>query len=377
MSVEFGGATRSLSKPIPERIKEAREARGFTLDGFAEHLGLSKQAIAQFETGQASPSGETMAAIFATTRQPPAFFFKPRERTNGRPFWRSLKRMTQPHRRRIARRLEWASDIVRYVEQFIELPAVNIPQVDFDPLRATDEQIEAVATHVRDAWGLGRGPIKDLVSVLEANGVLLIRESVDCPDMDAVSCWYSGRPLVLFADEVRSGPRSKFNLAHELAHLTLHASVGLTVENLGAIERQAHRFAGAFLLPRESFSQEILGSSIKYFLSLKERWGVSLAAMAYRCKDLDIFTDNQYSYLMKQMNLLQIRKAEPLDDIPVGTPTIFAESLRMLMRHGVQTRDQIEAALSLNMGDVERLCGLPSGSLDVRVIQFQPRPKSV
>ena len=68
------GAPRHLSKPIPERIKEAREARGFTLESFAIALGKTRQAVAQFETGQTSPSGETLSSIVALTQQPLTFF---------------------------------------------------------------------------------------------------------------------------------------------------------------------------------------------------------------------------------------------------------------------------------------------------------------
>jgi transcriptional regulator with XRE-family HTH domain len=83
---------RHLPKPIPKRIKEAREARGFTLDTFANALGKSRQAIAQFENGQSSPSGETLSQIIVLTEQPLDFFVSapPRRDSVGTIFWRSL-----------------------------------------------------------------------------------------------------------------------------------------------------------------------------------------------------------------------------------------------------------------------------------------------
>jgi Zn-dependent peptidase ImmA (M78 family)/DNA-binding XRE family transcriptional regulator len=378
MNVLNGGQRRPLPRPIPERIKEAREARGYTPDVFAEHLDVTRQTLAQYETGQIVPSGEVMGKIIALTGQPPAFFVTTQERPGscGTPFWRSLKRMEAHHRRRIARRLQWARDITTFIERFIEVPEVKLPSIEFDPRSDDEEQIERAAERLRDFWGLGRGPIKDLTSILEANGIVLVREPVDCPDMDAVSVWQGGRPFILLSAEVSSGPRSLFNLAHELAHILLHAGVEVSIKNLDLIEKQANRFAGAFLLPRESFSQEVLGTSISYFKSLKARWGVAISAMAYRCKDLQIFNANQHAYLMKQMNAMRIRKSEPLDDVvTIRSPSILAESIKMLMQHGVQTRDQIESALNLNLSDVESLCGVQKGYLDSRVVQFQPRPR--
>lgn len=369
-----GDSARPRARLIPERIKEAREARGFTLETFAEALGVSKQAVAQYENGQTAPSGDVLGTIIAKTAQPLSFFISSpaRDGEPRAPFWRSLKRMEQHHRRRIARRLQWAADICALVERFVDLPRVDFPVISFDPETADEEDIERAAEATRDHWGLGRGPIRNLAALLEKKGAIVVREAVDCADMDAVSCWICARPFILLSEQVISGPRDVYNLAHELGHIVLHATVDLRAENLDKIEKQANRFASAFLLPRESFSVEVLGTSLSYFVTLKARWGVSIAAMAYRCKDLEIFTDNQFSYLFKQMNWKRVRKVEPLDDaFPVNTPSVLADSIRMLVEHGVYTREQIEGALSLNLADVESLCGVPPGYLDNRVVRLK------
>jgi hypothetical protein len=76
------------------------------------------------------------------------------------------------------------------------------------------------------------------------------------------------------------------------------------------------------------------------------------------------------------MNALKIRKVEPLDDaFPVRNPMLLADSMKMILEHHVQTRDQLEGALKLNLVDVESLCGVPAGYLDMRVVPFQPRRK--
>src|SRR4051794_10280334 len=103
MRDEDGAARRPLPKPIPARIKEAREARGFTLEAFAEALKVSRQAVAQYEAGIITPSGEVMGHIISLTGQPLPFFTSAPARTGevATAFWRSLKRMEQHHRRRV------------------------------------------------------------------------------------------------------------------------------------------------------------------------------------------------------------------------------------------------------------------------------------
>lgn len=374
-------ARHSLSKLIPERIKEAREARGLTPDNFSELLDVSPQAIAQYETGQISPSGEVLAKIIAVTAQPPAFFVTPplRPSQNLFPFWRSLKRMDLHHRKRIARRLGWVADITEYLNGFIHLPSVNVPAISADLSEVQDDDaIELAAEAVRDLWQLGRGPIKDqLVPHFENNGIIVVCDRVACEDMDAVSAWQGGRPFIIYSQEVTSGPRTAFNLAHELGHIILHAGAEVNVKNLARIEAQANRFAGAFLMPRESFGPEILGTSVGYLRSLKERWGVAISAMAYRAKDLKIYNTNQQSYVMKQLNAAGARKNEWLDDkFQQPKPSVLALGLRMLVESGVQTKEQIESALTLNLADVENLCGVPKGYLDNRIVQFKPKART-
>jgi Zn-dependent peptidase ImmA (M78 family)/transcriptional regulator with XRE-family HTH domain len=380
MSFDNGGASRRpLPKPIPERLKEARESRGYTLEDFAEIIGVSRQAVAQYETGQTTPGGDVMAKIIGETAQPPIFFtmMPPRLGQTISPFWRSLKRMELHHRRRITRRLEWARDIATYIEKYIDLPFVNIPHVEENILDSDDISfIEAASECLRDLWGLGRGPIRDLSSKMEENGFILIYEEVKCNDMDAVSAWQGGRPFILYSSGIESGPRTLFNLSHELGHVILHSGVEVSDKNINRIERQANAFAGAFLLPRESFGEEVLGTSLGYLKSLKARWGVAISAMAYRAKELGIFNVNQQAYIMKQLNARNERIREPLDDIvTMKQPSVLAECLRMLISNGVQNTDQIQRELGINLEDIESLCGVPSGFLDKRVVRFQPRPR--
>src|ERR1700730_2028235 len=378
MIMERGATDARVVRIIPERIREAREASGLTAEDFAEQIGVTRQAVGQYEIGQSIPSAQTMARIITVTAQPPAFFTAARIRGGerfGPAYWRSLKRMSRPDRLRISRRLEWASNIVCYLERFISLPEVNMPSIEWDFNIGSEEQLERIAVQVREHWNLGLGPIFHLAAVIEMNGIILIKEPVNCEDMDAVSRWQNGRPFVLCSADKQSLPREHFDLAHELAHLLLHYGIGVTLENLSKLERQANYFAGAFLLPRETFSREIISTSIHYFLKLKERWRVSIAAMVYRCKELGILSRSQVEYLWRQLSARGMRKEEPLDKIfKVERPSLLSSALNMLVEHGVQSRAEIRDALNMNAKDLESICGTPTGFLDDAVVQLRLRP---
>jgi Zn-dependent peptidase ImmA (M78 family)/DNA-binding transcriptional regulator YiaG len=371
---------RSLPRIVPERIKEAREARGLTREDLAEALGISVQAVSQYEVGQTAPGPEALTRIIALTHQPPAFFTANRQRfseRSGMPFWRSLVRMKRPDRLRVARRLEWAADVVNYLERFIELPPLRLPSVSLPQSPMDWESLETAALAVREAWELGNLPVRHMAATLETNGIILIKEPVRCEDMDAVSIWQAGRPYVLLAEDKFSLPRENFDLAHELGHMLLHPHVEVSSANLPNLERQANYFAGALLLPRATFSQEIFSTSVEYFIELKSRWRVSIQAMIYRCKDLGILNKHQVSYLWRQMSARNIRVREPLDgDFTPEKPSLLSAALNMLIENRVQTRSQILEALKLNSADIESLCGTESGYLDERVIPLGLKPRA-
>jgi Zn-dependent peptidase ImmA (M78 family)/transcriptional regulator with XRE-family HTH domain len=365
---------------IPERIREAREAAGLTREALADALGITFQAVAQYEIGQNGPGPEVMAKIIGLTGQPPGFFCasRPAARDFGVPFWRSLARMSRADRLRIARRLEWSADIVAYIERFIELPKVKLPAVSIPVGAMSVDSLEIAAELVREAWGLGSVPIEYLAPTLESNGIILIKETVRCADMDAVSRWQAGRPYILLSAEKNSLPRENFDLAHELGHVICHSHVEVNSENLAAIEKQADYFAGALLLPRRSFPQEVISTSVNYFLELKARWRVSVQAMVYRCKDLGLLNKSQVAYLWRQLNNMKMRSSEPLDDaFEPERPTLLSAALNMLIKNGVQTRAEIVDALKLNHSDIERLCGTELGFLDQKVVRLELKQKRV
>lgn len=368
---------------VPERIREAREARGFSPEEFAEILGISRQALAQYEGGQITPRSEIMSAIIGETGQPISFFTTQKRYAApnmGSPFWRSLKRTDAKFRNRTIRRLEWTLEITKHVEQFVNLPAVNLPSIDFDldlPEDVWTDAVEKAATSVRLSWGLGSEPIEHFERHIEANGIILVQDSVLTDDMDAVSRWQSGRPYILYAKETISSVRVLYNLAHELGHIVLHAGVDVNSKNLALVEKQADRFAGAFLLPQATFAREAFRTSLNHFLFLKNRWRVSIAAMVYRARDLGILSENQYKYVWRQMNAQNIRKKEPLDDmLPKPEPNLLREAVQMLFESDVITPRDLQRALALNPEDISCLLSIEPKVFESSSILFDISQKT-
>ena len=363
-------------KIIPEKLKEARLARGYTVTALAEKIGISKQTISKYELGQSSPSSETMIKYCNFLNFDINFFMFNNEDSNnnyGTIFFRSLKSAESQVREEIKIRIKWTNYIYKYINEFIEFPKLNLPDFEEKSLENLDlYKIEDIADKLREYWNIGKEPINNLSVLLEQNGIILCNSNINNIKVDACSEVINDTAIFFIRTNDISACRLRFDLAHELGHLILHSEI--TKEELGnkeildRIEKEANMFASAFLLPREEFSNEVLALSLDHFVNLKSRWKVSIAAMIYRCKELGIFSDSQVLYLRKQISLKKWRTIEPLDDvIAIEKPKLLSNAIKLIIINNLQTKDQINKSINIPKQDLLVLSNLPLDYLDENI----------
>ncbi|HTN71863.1 MAG TPA: XRE family transcriptional regulator [Methylomirabilota bacterium] len=353
-----------------ERLVEARDSRGLTQVALADLINRTSSSISRWEAGNQSPEPEALEILARALNLPITFFLRPKAGYGDNPmFFRSMASTTQALRRRTCGRLHWAEEIALGLQEWLDLPPINVPRLDAVDYREIGEaDIERMAAECRLLWNLGTGPIADLLLVMENAGICVVKEEVGSVTMDGLSHWSEAdhRPYVLIAADKDTCARSRLDAAHELGHLVLHGGIKeKTLADAAAfkeIERQAFLFAGAFLLPGESFAAEVWSPTLNGFLPLKERWKVSLGAMIKRCRTLGMINDEYEQRLWKHYSSRGWRKAEPFDDtIRVEAPRLLGRSVRLLIDEGIRTREQLLDDFRLPAADVESLCSLPRG----------------
>lgn len=356
---------------IPERLKEAREIRGYTQTELAQLLGISRQAMSQFENSMAVPSAKTLAELALVLRVPVRYFTTERPRTTRRTspiFFRKLD-STIKKARKIAEGYEqWFADIIDVISNYLDFPKPNIPIIETDFRNLTDDDIEQIALDVRTHWNLGKGAISNLALLLQNNGILIARISLS-DGIDSFSCWRETKPIIALVSNNKTSVRSRFNAAHELAHLVLHRYVqNEDLENKSVhslIEKQAHRFASAFLMPAESFSKDFIAPSLPILENMKKKWLVSIAAMVMRGADLGFINENQKSNIFRQLSARGYRTKEPLDDdlIP-EKPVLLERAIKILIDEKLFSIDELLDAVLFPVNDLKELASMDRALLD-------------
>lgn len=295
----------------PSRVRLARELRGWTRSRLAQEAGVSPAAIGQYEAGSV-PGDATLEKLASALCFPPNFFRVPTTSTHEG-FFRSLRRTSVTDRRRARAYAHLAHDLAAAAPSGIpnrDVPDLSAP--DLDP--NSDWPVHA-AQQVRQAWRIAPGPVPNVIEVLEAHGILVLRLMLDSVDVDAFSLPFDDRPVVVLSTDKNDRARSRFDAAHELGHLVMH---GEHVWGVKEVEQQAHAFAAEFLMPRADIEPE-LPSRVDWaaLFALKERWQVSLAALLMRAKTLNRITPNEYLSAVKYASARGWRRTEP---VQLGAP---------------------------------------------------------
>lgn len=356
----------------PARLLQVLAARRLTQVQLAAMVGVSASTVSKWKNEEQpqAPEPATLARLAEVVNVRPEWFLRSTINDFTPPLYRSNASAHVAAREMMHARLEWAQDITVALQEFVDLPAVNIPECQAKhPDDISNEDIEAAAERCRAVWNLGTGPIADLLMAMESAGVVVVREETGVAAIEGVSTWSidAKRPFVLLAADKGNAFRSRFDAAHELGHLVLHRHIGRVNDPVRhkTMEKQAHRFAGAFLLPAESFGRDVtLPVTLDSLLLLKQRWGVSAAAMIMRLEALDILTSDETIALFKRRSARWGAKSEPNDDTRLPEkPRLLKRTVELLLSAGVLTPDGVQQHLGLAAVDIESLTGLQSGSL--------------
>lgn len=366
----------NLNRFNPNRLKFARLYEGMTTSELANHIGVSKQMVSQYENGKSAPSLETLMRIIGVLGFPREYFTLPDQGNMkiGETFFRSALTTNKITKESQIVKLKSLSEFYSMLEEYIDFPSLNLPKFDAQRLEQLD--IEQIAMETREFLGLGEEPIRNMVFLLEKNGIIVSSLKTSSGKVDAFSHSQivNGieRCFIILGSDKSSAVRRQFDAAHEYGHLILHKDYinldEITKEEYREMEKQADQFAAAFLLPKNAFIKDLIyPNNIDEYIELKKKWRVSIGAMIIRAYHLELINYNQYQYLMRKMNQKGWKTREPLDDvITVATPTVLRKAVDLLLLNNVLTSKEILQKLAFSQDKAEDLLNLNKGTLAER-----------
>ncbi|MCE9622966.1 MAG: XRE family transcriptional regulator [Actinomycetia bacterium] len=311
------------SARLADRVRRLRLIHGFDQAELGKRLGVSSGTVSTLESGRLVPSSDVMKRLVETFRCSESYFVNPTEvGPLSRPW---LRAYADASKRALDRQIADCTLAVEAIEllQLRTLPAI-IPMYRGDVL--DEDDIEQYALEVRAQIDLGPTEVVgNTIRACERLGCVVLPMREELGRHLGLSIRSGVAPIICVSRPSTGhvqgvpGDRQRFTVAHELGHVALHAMVGppQTAEDAALIERQAHRFAGAFLAPGDGMSESLKEHggrvTLRTLALIKGDWGISIKALVTRFRVLGVIDDDQARSLFKQISSRGWNTSEPVE----------------------------------------------------------------
>jgi Zn-dependent peptidase ImmA (M78 family)/transcriptional regulator with XRE-family HTH domain len=315
----------------PYAVTIARRAKGFSQAELADLVGVSQAAVSHWEKGSRVPETTDLVERIASALDVLPLTLVDNSTATTRPMFRASGVKKKGDEYRIEGRTELARQAASRILNAVDIePGISWPSVD-DPLGLDPE--EAAAT-LRRVWRIPAGPIPNLTQFVESAGAVVLCVDFGHPKVEAAYAHprRDARRWILINTYVTDWARSRLTLAHELGHAMLHHWDAFSVPDERHREAQAYSFALALMVPASDFTRDVVHTKRRWedFLHLRQKWGISAAALARRARDLSLLSDAAYRSLNIRRQSLGHRTLEPGDDARPERPTVFPEAISLL-----------------------------------------------
>jgi Zn-dependent peptidase ImmA (M78 family)/transcriptional regulator with XRE-family HTH domain len=326
----------------------ARESRRMTQKTLAEASHTTQASVSRAEAGVHEPLPSTVEAWSKALRYPIEFFAHRSEAPPlPRCFWRKQVKLGKIDQKEIEATIGIRCLNVQALARSVELSEPDVPGITIGV--DAGSSMEA-ARFLRAHWRLPRGPIADLVHLVESNGVMVVPLPGIC-GFQGVSI-RDGRkdlPPMIFVSADDPADRQRWTIAHELGHIVLHHHLPATSE---WSEDEADHFASEFLAPgheiRHQFSWK---TGLAELAQLKLHWRMSMAALLVRGHALGRIPEQSYTRLWREMSKAGYRRNEP-NELAPEHPTMLRELVRVHVEDLGFTIEELATLLALDLEDV-------------------------
>ncbi|WKN42119.1 ImmA/IrrE family metallo-endopeptidase [Tunicatimonas pelagia] len=324
----------------PHMITLGRESRGMSQSVLAKKIGVSQGKLSKAEKGEQSLPDSAFKKLTRVLAYPDSFFFT-KTPTAPVSHYYYRKKVTIPQK--TIAQIEAIAKIFRQnIDSLAE--AVELPETTLISFNPDEETPEEIARKTRYFFKIPRGPVPNLVNLLENKGILVVKTDLFTEKIDGLSTISDKGIHIIFLNERMSHDRQRFSLSHELGHMLMHFDIPNISED---VEDEANRFASEFLMPRDEIINSLRSLNFPKLGELKRYWKVSMRALVQRAKQLGTINSNEYRNLQIGFSKRGMTKSEAIQ-LPEEKAFILDEVVKLHLNELDYSVEELANILGLN-----------------------------
>ena len=314
----------------PDRVVLLRQIERMTQKRLAEETGMTQGTLSKLQNKQIEFTDDAARKISMATDYPLSFFLDHDEPAPVVDLtYRHTSSASVGELNAIAAEYALLRSVVRKLSSALRLQSKTswIDVVAPHESELEQNRIERLADNTRTHLGLDKsGSIPNLTRAIEKRGIVVAplhaltsKQTAQLNSDGVTQPNGKGIPVIGYSTKGHTGDRLRFTIAHELGHLILHRYRRPRLYR--EMEREAHQFAGALLMPQRD-AELIMPRHLMLadLVRLKAGWGMSISSMISRASNLGIIDADRTRSLRIQLSARGWRKEEPVhvgDEHPI------------------------------------------------------------
>lgn len=331
-------------------LKLARDSRGLSQSELSALLNITQATLSRIEKGQIPLSEVVLEKASEHLNYPPSFFAKDIALAGETSlFYRKRATMTTKNLSILESRISILGNCIDELMESVEIPQLNIPAVE----PSYDNTPSEIAFKIRNFLKVPQGPIENIVSLMERNGIVVIFINIECTDkFDGLTMFTKNQVPVIWLNAKMPNDRKRFSLAHELGHLVMHLRSQDLDKTEDDKEREANEFAAEFLMPEAICKIDFFNIKYQDLGLRKMYWKVSKAAIIYRACELHCISEKTKKYLFVTLGRNGERKRES-GQVYIDMPQILAKMTKLHLNELEYTLDELSNMLGLSSLEIK------------------------
>jgi len=343
-----------MEQVFARRLKSARLMRELSMEQLSEklHKIVSKQSISKYEKGIMFPNSTVLIELSKALNLSIDFFFRPYKTDVSDIEFRKKNKLSKTSLKAIK------ATVLDRIEKYFEIE--NILNIE-NPLDSkfkndnisSSEDVKNIAHKLRVFWKLGEDAINNVISTLEDNGIKLIQLDSDI-NFDGLSGYVNKKYPVIIVNKNVSPERQRFTAFHELGHLVLSFNDAIVKKEK---EHYCHQFANEMLIPSSQFIK-LIGNkrkdiSLQELTPIQIQYGISIDALMYKAKELNIITKNRYKgYFIKKNSLNEFKEKVNKSQYPNEESDRFNSLVYRAISKDIISFSKASSLLGISVNDI-------------------------